>query len=69
MNIGALIVLFKLLQDSGVAVSPNGPPGPPAPNGEEVVQTGEVKPMCPPGHYASQDTFGNWTCVPIPKGR
>ena len=64
MNIGALIVLLKLFQDSG-AVSP--PPATPPP--KEVVQTGEVKPMCPPGHYASQDTFGNWTCVPIPKGR
>jgi len=66
MNLGSIIVLLKLLQDAGAAVSPIGPP---APNGEEVVQTGEVKPMCPPGHYASQDTFGNWTCVPIPKGR
>jgi len=65
MNIGGLIVLAKLFQDA-VGVSPSVI-GPPAPN--DVVQTGEVKPMCPPGHYASQDTFGNWTCVPIPKGR
>jgi len=28
MNIGALIVLFKLLKDAGVAVSPIGPPAP-----------------------------------------
>jgi len=32
MNLGPLIVLFKLIQDSGVAISPNGPPGPPPPN-------------------------------------
>ena len=63
MNLTALIPLVKLLKD---ALGPVSPPGPPAP---DVVQTGEVKPMCPPGHYASQDTFGNWTCVPIPKGR
>ena len=63
MNIGAILVLAKLFQDAaGVSII-----GPPAPN--DVVQTGEVKPMCPPGHYASQDTSGNWTCVPIPKGR
>jgi len=28
MNIGALIVLGKLLKDAGVAVSPIGPPAP-----------------------------------------
>ena len=61
MNLGPLVVLLKLLQDSGT-VSP--PPATPT-----TVETGEVKPMCPPGHYASKDTFGNWTCVPIPKGR
>ena len=32
MNIGALLVLIKLIQDSGGAVSPNGPPGPPPPD-------------------------------------
>jgi hypothetical protein len=65
MNVGAALVLLKLAIDSGFTVSPktNGPTTP------TVVETGEVKPTCPPGHYASKDTFGNWTCVPIPGGR
>jgi len=29
MNIGALLVLWKLIKDAGVAVSPIGPPAPP----------------------------------------
>ena len=57
MNVGAMIVLIQLLKDIE-----SGPIGPPAP----VVQTGEIKPDCGPGTYASKDTFGNWTCVPIP---
>jgi hypothetical protein len=64
MNVGALFVLIELLKDIEIA---GGLIGPPAPNG--TVQTGEIKPNCGPGSYASKDTFGNWTCVPIPKGR
>jgi hypothetical protein len=63
MNVGALFVLIELLKDVEIA---GGLVGPPAP---EVAQTGEIKPNCGPGSYASKDTFGNWTCVPIPKGR
>ena len=66
MNLGPLIVLLKLLQEAGAEVSPIGPP---APNGNEEVKDPEIKPICPPGHYASKDTFGHWSCVPIPKGR
>ena len=64
MNLGSLLVLLKLAGDTGFTVSPKTEPTTPT-----VVQTGEVKPTCPPGHYASKDTFGNWSCVPIPKGR
>jgi hypothetical protein len=63
MNVGALLVMVKFLKDIEMA---GGLVGPPAP---EVVQTGEVKPNCGPGEYASKDTFGNWTCYTIPKGR
>ncbi len=63
MNVGALIVLIEALKDIEIARSPIGPPAP------DVVQTGEVKPMCGPGEYASKDTFGNWTCISIPGGR
>ena len=62
MNAGALFVLIELLKD----IEAGGLIGPPAP---EVVQTGEIKPSCGPGEYASKDTFGNWTCVRIPGGR
>ena len=64
MNVGALFVLIELLKDIEIA---GGLIGPPAPNG--TVQTGEIKPNCGPGEYASKDTFGNWTCYTIPKGR
>jgi len=57
MNFGSLFVLIELLKD--IEIAPD----------TEVVQTGEIKPNCGPGSYASKDTFGNWTCVPIPKGR
>ena len=64
MNIGAVLVLLKLLKDAGEAVSPIGPPAPP----EGPYQ--EVKPMCSPGYYAYQHPrTGMWTCKPIPKGR
>jgi len=63
MNVGALIVMIEWLKDIEIASGPIGPPAP------DVVQTGEVKPMCGPGEYASKDTFGNWTCVTIPGGR
>ena len=62
MNLTALIPLLKLLKDVGEKVSPIGPPTP-----DDVDVT--MKPVCPPGHYASKDTFGHWSCVPIPKGR
>jgi len=67
MNLGALIVLFKLLQDSG-AVSPGKPsfrpfgePRPPAtpPSGEQG-----VRPDCGMGQKAKLEN-GQWTCVPL----
>ena len=69
MDLGSLLVLLKLAQDSGFTVSPKTEPTTPTVGPPPVVQTGEVKPTCPPGHYASKDTFGNWTCVRIPGGR
>ena len=63
MNVGALLVMVKFLKDIEMAGGLIGPPSP------EVVQTGEIKPDCGPGEYASKDTFGNWTCYTIPKGR
>ena len=63
MNVGALLVMVKFLKDIEMAGGLIGPPSP------EVVQTGEIKPDCGPGEYASKDTFGNWTCVSIPGGR
>ena len=64
MNLTALIPLLKLLKDAGEKVSPIGPPAP-----DDVPTDVTMKPVCPPGHYASKDTFGHWSCVPIPKGR
>jgi len=66
MNIGALIVLFKLLQDSGV-VSPGKPlffgkpPRPPTtpPSGEQG-----LRPDCGIGQKAKLEN-GQWTCVPL----
>jgi len=63
MNIGGLIVLFKLLQDSG-AVSPGlfgKPPRPPAtpPSGEQG-----VRPDCGMGQKAKLEN-GQWICVPL----
>ena len=55
--------MIQLLKDMEMAGGLIGPPAP------EVVQTGEIKPDCGPGEYASKDTFGNWTCVRIPGGR
>ena len=66
MNIGALIVLFKLIQDAGV-VSPNGPP---APNGNEIPTNVSLKPIFGPGRYAYKEPLsGLWSCLVIPKGR
>jgi hypothetical protein len=71
MNIGAVLVLLKLIKDAGVAVSPIGPPAPPT--GVEAFETGgyqEVRPMCGPGKYAYQHPrTGMWTCKPRPPGR
>jgi len=64
MNLTAIIPLLKLLKDAGAEVSPIGPPAP-----DDVPTDVSIKPLCPPGHYASKDTFGHWSCVPIPKGR
>jgi len=36
MNIGAILVLAKLFQDAFGPVSLVGPPGPDAPNGDEI---------------------------------
>jgi len=64
MNIGAVLVLWKLIKDAGVAVSPIGPPAPP-PSGYQ-----EVRPMCGPGKFAYQHPrTGMWTCKPRPPGR
>ena len=46
-----LFVLIELLKDVEEAGGLIGPPAP------EVVQTGEIKPSCGPGEYASKDTF------------
>jgi len=57
MNLGALIALLKLAQDTERAR-----PG-------KVGVTYEIKPSCGPGTYATKTAQGNWVCVPIPKGR
>jgi len=65
MNIGAVLVLLKLLKDAG-GVSPIGPPAPPPTPGKYQ----EVKPICSPGQFAYQHPrTGMWTCKPIPPGR
>jgi hypothetical protein len=62
MNLGPLIVLFRLFGGTSRAVSPNGP--------AEVPKDVIFKPACPPGYYASKDSkTGNWSCLLIPKGR
>jgi len=67
MNIGALIVLGKLLKDAGVAVSPIGPPAPDIP---DIPTNVSIKPLCGPGRYAQFNfTTGLWSCLVIPKGR
>ena len=53
MNIGALIVLAKLLKDAGVAVSPIGPPAPPT----EPTGPGGV-----PSHCVRPDGKLTWGC-------
>jgi hypothetical protein len=60
MNLGPLIVLFKLFEGQ---VSPTiGPPANP--------QNVNIKPLCGPGHYAYKDPLtGLWSCLLIPKGR
>lgn len=61
MNLGPLIVLFRLFGTSG-AVSPNGP--------AEVPKDVIFKPTCPRGYFAYKDPLtGNWSCLLIPKGR
>jgi len=71
MNIGGLIVLFKLLKDAGmVAPTLIGPPAPDTPTNPTNVP---LKPICGPGHYAYQNPIGPnkglWSCLLIPKGR
>jgi len=65
MNLGPLIVLFRLFE--GSAVSPTiGPPEPEEKNPQNV----NIKPICGPGHYAYKDPLtGKWSCLIIPKGR
>ena len=61
MNLGPLIVLFRLFGTSG-SVSPNGP--------AEVPKDVIFKPQCPRGYFAHKDpSTGNWSCLLIPKGR
>jgi|TARA_R110000824_G_scaffold155952_2_gene328777 hypothetical protein len=61
MELGPLIVLFKLFGSDGV-VSPNGP--------VDVPTNQKLKPTCPSGHYAYKDPLtGLWSCLLIPKGR
>ena len=68
MNIGALIVLFKLLKDAGV-VSPLVI-GPPAPDIPDIPTNVTLKPLCGPGRYAYREpSSGQWSCLVIPKGR
>jgi len=69
MNIGALIVLIKLLQDAGVGqeVSPIGPP---VPQDTDIPTNVSIKPLCGPGRYAYKEPLtGLWSCLVIPKGR
>lgn len=62
MEIGSLIALLKLLQDTETTI------GPPAPNGNG--ETPKVKPNCGPGYYATFNTSTDqWECEVIPKGR
>ena len=68
MNIGALIVLGKLLKDAGV-VSPLVI-GPPAPDIPDIPTNVTLKPLCGPGRYAYREPLsGLWSCLVIPKGR
>jgi len=64
MNLGPLIVLFKLFE--GSTVSPIVGPPEPDKNPQDV----NIKPLCGPGHYAYKDPLtGLWSCLVIPKGR
>ena len=67
MNLGPLIVLFKLFEGQ---VSPtNGPPSD-TPDAPKNPQNVKLKPICGPGHYAYKDPLtGLWSCLVIPKGR
>jgi len=65
MNLGPLIVLFKLFEGG---ISPIGPPAPDTPPPD--VPPSEVRPTCGPGKYAYKNPLtGLWTCLAIPKGR
>jgi hypothetical protein len=69
MNLGAIIVLLKFLQDAGVGqkVSPIGPP---VPQDADIPTNVSIKPLCGPGRYAQFNfTTGLWSCLVIPKGR
>ena len=58
MNLGSLLVLLKLAEDSGFTVSPKPEPTPPT-------STAGVRPDCGPGQKAV--FFQNpdrWVCVP-----
>ena len=67
MNIGPLIVLFKLYESLG-PVSPIGPPEPP--KDRELPKDEEFKPTCPRGYFAHKNPkTGLWSCKLIPGGR
>ena len=68
MNLGAVLIMLKLVGDIGILpTSDIGPPPPPTANGED--RDPDVKPNCGPGKYAAKNPSGFWVCLDIPKGR
>jgi len=68
MNLGAVLIMLKLVGDIGILpTSIIGPPPPSTPNGED--KDPNVKPNCGPGKYAAKNPSGFWVCLDIPKGR
>jgi len=66
MNLGALLIMLKLVGDIGILPTQDiGPPPPPV-----TYEYTEVQPTCGPGKFAYKDPFTKlWTCVVIPPGR
>ena len=56
MDLGSLLVLLKLAQDSGFTVSPKTEPTPPT-------SKAGLRPDCGPGKKAILQ-FDQWVCVP-----